>query len=157
AFFLACFSKHYSDRDKTYMNEELVLAVEELRMKPSDRAWFIPLLLTPCQVPERNIGAGETLRDIQFVALYEDWDAGVRRVLSVVKPDSGRVYDLIAALRKPSARSRVRAADQLGALGHIADAAVPALVEALGDEHATVRGVVADTLGRIGVVTEAVV
>ena len=30
-FFMACFSKEYSERDKTYMNEELTLAMDELR------------------------------------------------------------------------------------------------------------------------------
>ena len=28
AFFIACFSKEYHDRDKTYMNEEVTLAIE---------------------------------------------------------------------------------------------------------------------------------
>jgi TIR domain len=42
AFFIACFSREYHDRPKTYMNEELTLAIEELRQRPTDRAWFIP-------------------------------------------------------------------------------------------------------------------
>ena len=33
-FFVACFSKEYYERDKTYMNEELTLAIEELRQRP---------------------------------------------------------------------------------------------------------------------------
>ena len=45
AFFIACFSKEYNKRsqtDKTYMNEELTIAIEELRQRPTDRVWFIP-------------------------------------------------------------------------------------------------------------------
>lgn len=157
AFFLACFSRDYLARDRAYMNEELVLAIDELRKRPADRAWFIPVLLTPCEVPDRSIGGGETLRAIQHVSLYENWDAGVQRILSVVKPDSAKVYELIAQLRERAARARVSAADQLGALGGIAAPAIPALVEALGDEHVTVRGVAAESLGKIGVVSEEVV
>ena len=45
AFFLACFSEAYVTRDETYMNEELSLAIERLRLMRRDRAWFIPVLL----------------------------------------------------------------------------------------------------------------
>ncbi|MBZ5618916.1 MAG: toll/interleukin-1 receptor domain-containing protein [Acidobacteriia bacterium] len=86
-FFIACFSQAYSARERTYMNEELTLAIEELRQRPTDRAWFIPLLLSNCELPDRSIGAGETLRSLQWVSLHEDWDEGIRRLLSVIVPD----------------------------------------------------------------------
>jgi len=83
-FFLACFSPNYSSRSLTYMNEELTLAVDMLRKMPPDRCWFIPVLLTPCEVPDFEIHASETLRDIQQVHLYRDWEGGVRRILASV-------------------------------------------------------------------------
>ena len=86
-FFIACFSLNYINRGATYMNEELTIAIELLRRMPVDRAWFIPVLLNECEVPDRGIGAGETLLDIQQVRLYEDWDAGITQILSVVKPE----------------------------------------------------------------------
>ena len=67
AFFIACFSKQYSERDRSYMNEELVLAIEELRLRPTDMAWFIPVKLNRCEIPDRDIGAGATLQDLQYV------------------------------------------------------------------------------------------
>lgn len=85
--FLACFSKAYESRSKSYMNEELTLAIEELRQFPSERVWFVPILLTECDVPARSIGAGETLLDIHWVQLYEDWDQGVKRIIQVIKPE----------------------------------------------------------------------
>lgn len=84
AMFVACFSRQYENRDRSYMNEELTLAMEELRMRPSQRAWFVPVLLSACQVPDRAIGAGETLRDIHWVDLSTDWDAGMASLVSVV-------------------------------------------------------------------------
>src|SRR5947207_13989157 len=45
AFYIACFSKAYNERLKTYMNEELTIAIEELRQRPTNQSWFIPVLL----------------------------------------------------------------------------------------------------------------
>lgn len=88
-YFLACFSREYERRGKSYMNEELTLAIEELRQRSASIAWFLPIRLTPCQIPERSIGAGETLRSLHCVDLYEDWDAGVRSLLSVIRERDG--------------------------------------------------------------------
>ena len=87
-FFIACFSKEYTTRDKTYMNEELTIAIDALRQRPTDRAWFIPVKLNECEIPDRDIGGGETLRDLQHVNLYEDWDSCIRRIVKVVQPPS---------------------------------------------------------------------
>ncbi|HSE18758.1 MAG TPA: toll/interleukin-1 receptor domain-containing protein [Pyrinomonadaceae bacterium] len=54
-FYIACFSVEYLRRSRTYMNEELTLAIEELRQRPTDRAWFIPVLLSNVEIPARNI------------------------------------------------------------------------------------------------------
>ena len=91
AFFIACFSKEYNKRsqtDKTYMNEELTIAIEELRQRPTDRVWFIPVQLNKCKIPDRNIGAGETLHDLQHVKLYKDWDDGIQRIIEVIQSES---------------------------------------------------------------------
>ena len=90
AFFIACFSKEYNDRDKTYMNEELTLAIEELRQRPTDRIWFIPVKLNDCEIPDRDIGGGETLRDLHYVNLYDDWNRGIQGILNAVQRESGR-------------------------------------------------------------------
>lgn len=85
-YFIACFSGNLEKRDSSYVNEELVLAIEELRRRPIDRTWFIPVILTECVIPDRPIGAGETLRDIQWVDLVKDWKRGIRDILKVIKP-----------------------------------------------------------------------
>lgn len=85
AFFIACFSEAYKRRVRTYMNEEITLAIDELRQRPTDRSWFIPVLLSYCEIPDREIGAGETLRDLQWVNLFEDWDGGVEKIRKVTE------------------------------------------------------------------------
>lgn len=87
-FFIACFSKEYQVRDRTYMNEELTLAIDLLRQSSIDRAWFIPVLLSESDIPARSIGGGETLLDIQWLPLYEDWNNGIKRILDVIKPSA---------------------------------------------------------------------
>ncbi|MEM6256621.1 MAG: toll/interleukin-1 receptor domain-containing protein [Cyanobacteria bacterium P01_D01_bin.156] len=150
AFFIACFSNAYNERIKSYMNEELTLAIDELRQRPTNQAWFIPVLLDQCEVPNRSIGGGETFRSIQQVKLYENWNEEISRILSVVNPDSAKIHELITALDDSSARVRIQAANTLKDLGSLARRAVPALVQALKDENWTVQAVAADTLGRIG-------
>jgi hypothetical protein len=49
---IACFSTAYAERDRTYMNEELTLAIDELRARPTSRAWFLPARLDECQIPD---------------------------------------------------------------------------------------------------------
>ena len=88
AFFIACFSKEYNKRNDTYMNEELTIAIEELRQRPTDRVWFIPVQLNKCKIPDRNIGAGETLHDLQHVKLYKDWDDAIRRIIELIQSES---------------------------------------------------------------------
>lgn len=85
-YFIICFSQAYHKRISTYVNEELILAIEELRKRPIDRAWFIPVLLDECDVPDRDIGAGKTLRDIQYQSLYEDWETAIERLASTILP-----------------------------------------------------------------------
>lgn len=86
SFFIACFSEAYDRRGRSYMNEELVEAIEVLRQQPEDRSWFIPVKLSACKIPNRSIGAGQTLDDLDYVDLHADWTAGVIRLLSVIQP-----------------------------------------------------------------------
>jgi HEAT repeat protein len=157
AFFLACFSRAYFERERTYMNEELTLAIEGLRQRPTDQAWFIPVLLDDCPVPRRSIGGGEQLSDLQHVRLFEDWADGIRRILAVVQPISSMEFTLRESLSSPSARARITAADSLGKMGPVARDSAPALLQLLDDANDTVRAAAADALGKIGAATRDIV
>jgi hypothetical protein len=139
-FFIACFSEAYVNRSKTYMNEELTLAIEELRQRPTDRAWFIPVKLNACEIPDRSIGAGETLRSIQWVDMTADWTAGMEKILSVIVPGSERIPRLIAQLDHESARRRIEAIEALGRLGPLAERAVPRLLTMIDSESKSPLG-----------------
>jgi TIR domain len=68
-FFIACFSKESSRRDRSYMNEEMTIAIDELRARPIERTWFIPVLINETEIPSRAISRVEDLSDIQAVKL----------------------------------------------------------------------------------------
>jgi len=147
-FFIACFSKAYDSMHRTYMNHELALAVQVLAEYPTDRAWFIPVLLEECDVPARSIGGIETLLDIQWVALYADWDAGVQRILAVIQPIPPNVQNLIDVLHSDDDSVRSSAASALGRIGD--PRAVPTLIEALKDKDYYARQNAASALDGIG-------
>lgn len=85
AFFIGCFSKEYDERNQTYMNEELTIAIAELRQRPHDRIWFIPVKLNKCEIPDCDIGGSATLRDLQYVDLSEDCDSGIQQITKVIR------------------------------------------------------------------------
>jgi hypothetical protein len=139
------------------MNEELILATEELRQSPPDREWFIPVLLSECDVPARSIGAGETLLDINWVPLYEDWDAGIQKILSVIKPIPVSVQNLLSALHSINEDVSRQAAEAMGKIGPDAKAAIPALIAALKDNDKEVRRAATYALSNIGPEAKAAV
>jgi hypothetical protein len=59
----------------------VTLAVEGIQRRRTDRTWFIPLRLTDCDVPDREIGGAETLRDIQSLDLFPDFDLGILQLV----------------------------------------------------------------------------
>lgn len=107
-YFIACFSSEFNARERTYMNEELELAIEEIRLRGT-LPWFIPALLSG-EVPDRAIGAGRTLRDIQFVDLSgEYWSQGVTAIVATVKQSTrAQQQSAVAA----ASRSTVKGNDE---------------------------------------------
>ena len=59
--FIACFSQASLARSKSYQNEELTLAIEQLRRRPVDDPWLIPVRVDECEVPERDLSAAKPL------------------------------------------------------------------------------------------------
>jgi nucleoside phosphorylase len=68
--FIACFSARSVARTKSYQNEELTLAIDELRQRPVDNPWLIPVRFDDCAIPDREIGGGRTFSTLQRVDLF---------------------------------------------------------------------------------------
>lgn len=68
--FIACFSSRSIARGKSYQNEELVLAIEQLRLRPPDYPWFMPVRFDNCEIPDRDLGDGRTLNSFTRADLF---------------------------------------------------------------------------------------
>jgi len=93
---IACFSERSLNLARTvsYQNEELVLAIEQLRLRRPDVPWLIPVRFDDCKVPDLEIGGGNTLRSLQWADLFGEEIAKetarlvetVRRILDQRQP-----------------------------------------------------------------------
>jgi TIR domain len=82
--FIACFSRNSVRRGKTYQNEELTLAVEQVRQRQPSDSWLIPVRLDDCVKvrPIRPAWAG-----LPGSAAIRDCDQPVVRVTEQVSAD----------------------------------------------------------------------
>jgi len=83
--FIACFSHACLARGRSYQNEELTLAIEQLRLRRPDDPWLIPVRFDECNIPDRDIGGGRTLASIQRADLLGDhFNDGAARLVAAV-------------------------------------------------------------------------
>jgi len=80
-FFVACFSPHAVVKRGSFQSE-LRFALECARQMPLDEIYLIPVRLADCVVP------ASVSRNIQYVDLFPDWDAGLRRLLAVLSAEA---------------------------------------------------------------------
>jgi hypothetical protein len=84
--FIACFSTNSAARQRSYQNEELMLAIDQLRQRRPDDPWLIPVRLDDCDVPDFELGAGRTLGAINRADLFgPNRDQATRRVVEAVR------------------------------------------------------------------------
>jgi hypothetical protein len=82
-FFVACFSSN-SVRKKGGFQAEIRYALDCARQVPLDEIFIVPVRLDACAVPRaiRN--------ELQYIDLFPDWDAGVERLVSMMKREIDR-------------------------------------------------------------------
>jgi hypothetical protein len=108
--FIACFSTNSLTRERSYQNEELNLAIDELRLRRPGVPWLIPVRFDDCEVPDLHIGAGRTLGGLQRVDLFgERAHENARRLIEVIWGLLGMRGDTALAHRgNPTADPRMR-------------------------------------------------
>jgi TIR domain len=83
--FIACFSRQSWSRDKSFQNEELIVAIDQLRLRRPDVPWLIPVRFDDCAIPDRDLGGGRTLASIQTADLFGEHIAdGTARLVTAV-------------------------------------------------------------------------
>ncbi|MFE5564801.1 toll/interleukin-1 receptor domain-containing protein [Amycolatopsis japonica] len=102
--FLACFSDQYRGKKKSYMNEELTLAIAEFRLYAPEATWLIPVRFDDGDIPEREIAPGRTLRDLNYIDLFGDeypvnmvaLTSTITKIMGALTPDSATVQASLA-------------------------------------------------------------
>jgi pimeloyl-ACP methyl ester carboxylesterase len=90
--FIVCFSRNSLSKVKSYQNEELVLAVEQLRLRRTEQPWLIPVRFDDCRIPDRDLGGGRRLSSLQWVDLFDDaFDDGAKRLVAAIRRILGPV------------------------------------------------------------------
>jgi hypothetical protein len=103
--FIACFSSRSIAREKSYQNEELLLAIEQLRLRHPDVPWLIPVRFDACDIPDLEIGGGRTLASIQRADLFsEGREAGIARLVMTILRILGLPADLAATQSAPTSK-----------------------------------------------------
>jgi HEAT repeat protein len=156
-FFVACFSPRYWARAKrTYMNRELDTAIRLLEVMPPETRYLIPVRLAECEVPDFPIGRhGKTLRGLERIDMFPDWEAGLNRIIGSVLASPALPPDVayeFARIRSRTASTRQEAAESLGRIGGGLAALVLAhrLTPGSWEAEARVRRAVVRALWRSG-------
>lgn len=83
--FIACFSENTERRVTSYQNEELILAVEQMRVRAPGQAWLIPVRFADCTTPPFDLGAGRRLDSLQRIDLFDgSWEFGIPRLVGAL-------------------------------------------------------------------------
>jgi TIR domain len=82
-FFVACFSRRAASKRGGFQSE-LRYALSCASRVPLDEIFVIPLRLDECIVPRR------ISRHVQYLDLFPDWDASLRRVIATMKAQERR-------------------------------------------------------------------
>jgi hypothetical protein len=84
--FLACFSASSLARRESWQNEELRLAVGQMRLLAPDQPFLIPVRFDNCDIPDIDLGPRQTLRSIHRSDLFgPDAEAEAARLISAVR------------------------------------------------------------------------
>lgn len=115
--FIACFSEAWTQRRHTYADEEVAVALAQMRTLSVPRRWFFPVELTPNSIPELTIETDRRVSDLQSVQLHDDWYRGVMEISDAILPPSGKVRTLRDPLFDSDPKVREEGARQVHYFG----------------------------------------
>jgi hypothetical protein len=101
--FIACFSSNTTARRKSYQNEELLLTIEQLRLRKPGDPWLIPVRLDDCDIPDFDLGPSRTLASVHRADLFgPSRYRATERLVAAAQRLLEQFSDLLAPLVVPS-------------------------------------------------------
>lgn len=118
--FIACFSKNSETRQASYQRDELLIAIQQLRLRAPDHPYLVPVRFDDCPIPDWEISPGRSLRDLQWVDLFgkrrgtnaERLLEGVQHILHSPQEDEQR--DRRASKQQPAIAAPVDSGTDAG-------------------------------------------
>jgi len=109
--FVACFSENSVVKTRSYMNEELNLAVSEFRMRPPGATWLLPVRFNPVDLPAYELNGTQTLKDLNYADLFgEGYTAAaiglITKLTKVMGTATSSPTDTAAAIESAEADDR---------------------------------------------------
>lgn len=121
--FVACFSTNSENRPVTYQNEELILAIEQLRLRALDQAWLLPVRFDDCDLPDFRLGTGRTLNDLNRTDLFgEAREINTAKLLAAVMRILGASGQVVRGASQPQGPSSSHATGDAQAVTSVRDA-----------------------------------
>ena len=109
--FIACFSENSAARGVSYQNEELVLAVDQVRLRRFDTAWLMPVRFADVAPPVMPLGAGRMLSDLHYSDLFGSSESLNRvKLIAAILRVLGQAGQVVS--RAPSASGPIPQSDQ---------------------------------------------
>lgn len=118
AYVIACFSEHLEEKDSSFMETEVQVALRCMKKGSRPRNWLLPVRLSPMEIPDIRVD-GVGVRDLQWIDVFADFFDGIRRILRIVRPRFAKEGETEVALRTFCDRhieSKIARDTQLGAL-----------------------------------------
>jgi hypothetical protein len=84
-YFIPIFSS-VSVAKQGYVQEEFKYALDVLDKVPKSQIFVIPVRLDDCKIPY------EKLKDVEYMDLFPDWKAGMKRILRAMGISSSLIY-----------------------------------------------------------------
>lgn len=110
--FLACFSSRSAALATSHINAQLLLAIEQQRLRRPDLPWLIPVRFDNTTLPDLDLGGGRTLASLHRADLFgpqraDNTERLVGRIQDVLGRASGSVQAAVPPLEPgPSRQSK---------------------------------------------------
>jgi signal transduction histidine kinase len=80
--FLAFFSENSTQKDKSFMRQEIILAIDIAKQLPLGTKWIIPIKVSECSIPRYSLGSNLSLDRIHYIETFRNFDENMTKLLN---------------------------------------------------------------------------
>lgn len=80
--FLAFFSENSTQKEKSFMRQEIILAIEIAKQLPLGAKWIIPIKVSECSIPRYSLGSNLSLDRIHYIETFRNFEENITKLLN---------------------------------------------------------------------------